>query len=174
MLNLLSVMPLDYDEEFLVGFFVGLMILIIIGSIIGLICSVITIIGEWKVFERAGKPGWAAIVPFYNQWVLFELGDVNPVFIFFGVGGSILSCIPNGINVIARDFPMLYPLSILLSLVSMGLSITMIVFSIKACIRLAEKFGKGAGYGVGLALLGVVFFPLLALDKEAVYNDTNK
>lgn len=36
-------------------------------------------------------------------------------------------------------------------------------------IALARAFGKGAGFGVGLALLGLVFFPILAFGK-AQYN----
>lgn len=31
------------------------------------------IVALWKVFQKAGKPGWAAIVPIYNTWVLFEI-----------------------------------------------------------------------------------------------------
>ena len=27
----------------------------------------------WKVFEKAGKPGWAAIVPIYNVIVMLEI-----------------------------------------------------------------------------------------------------
>lgn len=27
-----------------------------------------------KVFTKAGKPAWAAFVPIYNGWVLFEIG----------------------------------------------------------------------------------------------------
>jgi len=27
----------------------------------------------WKVFEKAGKPGWAAIVPIYNLIVLLQI-----------------------------------------------------------------------------------------------------
>lgn len=34
---------------------------------------VIMIIGMWKVFEKAGKPGWAAIIPIYNLIVLIEI-----------------------------------------------------------------------------------------------------
>jgi len=33
----------------------------------------ILVIGMWKVFEKAGKPGWAAIVPIYNFIVLIEI-----------------------------------------------------------------------------------------------------
>lgn len=27
----------------------------------------------WKIFEKAGKPGWAAIIPIYNVVVLLEI-----------------------------------------------------------------------------------------------------
>lgn len=27
----------------------------------------------WRIFEKAGKPGWAAIVPIYNVIVLLEI-----------------------------------------------------------------------------------------------------
>lgn len=33
----------------------------------------VVIIGMWKVFVKAGKPGWAAIVPIYNIIVLLEI-----------------------------------------------------------------------------------------------------
>lgn len=35
--------------------------------------AVIVIIAQWKVFKKAGKPGWASIIPVYNTWVLFEI-----------------------------------------------------------------------------------------------------
>lgn len=35
-------------------------------AIFGLVCL-------WKVFQKAGEPGWAAIVPFYNCYVLFKI-----------------------------------------------------------------------------------------------------
>jgi hypothetical protein len=38
-----------------------------------LIIGVISIIGMWKVFEKAGKPGWASIIPIYNIIVLLEI-----------------------------------------------------------------------------------------------------
>jgi hypothetical protein len=38
-----------------------------------LIFVVPSIAGLWKLFEKAGKPGWAAIVPIYNYVVMLEL-----------------------------------------------------------------------------------------------------
>jgi hypothetical protein len=36
------------------------------------------------------------------------------------------------------------------------------VVGILLCIDLAKAFGKSPAYGVGLALLGFIFFPMLA------------
>jgi hypothetical protein len=35
--------------------------------------AVLMIASMWKIFTKAGKPGWAAIVPFYNVIVLLEI-----------------------------------------------------------------------------------------------------
>ena len=31
------------------------------------------IVGLWKMFTKAGKPGWASIIPIYNLIVLIEI-----------------------------------------------------------------------------------------------------
>ena len=36
------------------------------------------IVVMWKIFEKAGKPGWAAIVPFYNGIVLMQITGFSP------------------------------------------------------------------------------------------------
>ncbi|MBC7418569.1 MAG: hypothetical protein H7325_10475 [Pedobacter sp.] len=44
-----------------------------LGSIVYLLFLVAIIVGMWKTFEKAGKPGWAAIIPIYNLIVLLEI-----------------------------------------------------------------------------------------------------
>lgn len=44
-----------------------------IGGIIWLVVMVAVIAGTWKTFVKAGKPGWAAIVPIYNIIVLLQI-----------------------------------------------------------------------------------------------------
>lgn len=34
---------------------------------------VVVIAAYWRIFTKAGKPGWASIVPFYNTFVLIEI-----------------------------------------------------------------------------------------------------
>jgi uncharacterized protein DUF5684 len=43
------------------------------GAIFGLLVGILVIAGMWKVFTKAGKPGWAAIIPIYNLIVLLQI-----------------------------------------------------------------------------------------------------
>lgn len=99
-------------------------------SLIYLAVAVLCIASVWKVFTKAGKPGWAAIVPIYNLVVLLEIAG-KPLWWF------ILFLIP----------------------------LVNIVVAFMTYISLAERFGKGAGFGVGLALLGFIFFPILGFGS---------
>jgi Mce-associated membrane protein len=40
---------------------------------IGLVVLFILVVGAWRMFTKAGKPGWASIVPFYNAYVLLKI-----------------------------------------------------------------------------------------------------
>jgi hypothetical protein len=31
------------------------------------------IVAEWKIYTKAGKPGWAVLIPFYNYYVLLKI-----------------------------------------------------------------------------------------------------
>lgn len=44
-----------------------------IPAVFGLLVLVVYVAAGWKLFEKAGKPGWAAIVPIYNAIVLLEI-----------------------------------------------------------------------------------------------------
>lgn len=48
----------------------------IIPMLISLAISVLMIIAQWKIFAKAGKPGWAALIPFYNNWVMVEVSGL--------------------------------------------------------------------------------------------------
>lgn len=41
--------------------------------LIGLLIAVLIIASVWKVFEKAGEPGWAAIIPIYNIIILLKI-----------------------------------------------------------------------------------------------------
>jgi hypothetical protein len=103
------------------------------------VISVIQIISLWMIFERAGQPGWAALVPVYNMWVLAEVAGKPG---WLGLVAFAVFFIP---------VPLVGPLAYL-------------VFWIIFAIGMAKTFGRGTGFGIGLSLLPVVFYPILAFE----------
>ncbi len=43
------------------------------GSLISLLIAILLIAAMWKIFSKAGQPGWAAIIPIYNFLVLLRV-----------------------------------------------------------------------------------------------------
>jgi hypothetical protein len=86
----------------------------------------VMIASMWKVFVKAGQPGWAAIVPVYNIIVLLNI-----------VGKPLwwiaLFCLP----------------------------LANIAVMIMIGIEVAKCFGKTPAFGLGLAFLSPIFYPIL-------------
>ncbi len=117
-----------------------------VASIIGLIMCVFAIIVMWRIFTKAGKPGWAAIVPFYNLYVLFE--------ITWGSGWMFLT--------------------VFLSIIPVIGVIAVFVIIILTMIKLAKAFGKSGGFAVGLIFLSFIFEAILAFDSSTYLGVPDK
>lgn len=46
--------------------------------IVSMAVAILSIVAMWKVFKKAGRPGWAAIIPVYNTVTLFKVSGLNP------------------------------------------------------------------------------------------------
>ena len=67
-------MSMDYYESFFEGYVATLGM----GSyIFSFAVYVFEVICLWKVFEKAGKPGWASLIPVYNMWIFFEMAGFS-------------------------------------------------------------------------------------------------
>ena len=115
----------------------GIMLIVLIG-VIGML--IVIVASWWVLFKKAGKPGWAAIIPIYNILVLLEIIG-RPwwwLFLFF------LGLIP--------------VVGFLISLV-----VQLIVNH-----DLARSFGKGWGYAIGMTVPFVNFavLPMLAFGDS--------
>jgi hypothetical protein len=88
----------------------------------------------WKIYEKAGQPGWGCLIPFYNQYLLLKIAGRPGWWL-------LLYFIP----------------------------VVNIVIAIIVTIDLAKSFGKDAIFAIGLILLGIVFFPILAFG-DAQYQ----
>lgn len=43
--------------------------------IVWLLLIVVTLAGAWKTFEKANQPGWTAIIPIYNLYIMTKIGN---------------------------------------------------------------------------------------------------
>jgi hypothetical protein len=100
------------------------------------ICAIalLLVVSMWKVFEKAGHPGWAAIIPIFNLYIVCKIAGR----------------------------PGWWILLLIVPIVSL-------VISIMLGIDVAKAFGKGAGFGLGLTFLGIIFYPILAFS-DATYQ----
>lgn len=44
--------------------------------------SLLFLASFWRIFSKAGQPGWACLIPFYNLMVMSKIGGRSPVFAF--------------------------------------------------------------------------------------------
>lgn len=82
-----------YDTDaldFLVG---GSVILLLVVCVILIAYLVLYLVSLWKLFKKAGKNGWEAIVPFYSTYVLIEIAGLNWWYFLIAISGSIISII---------------------------------------------------------------------------------
>lgn len=155
-------------------FIIGVIIFCIMISLLALAAGIVTIIGRWKVFEKAGKPGWASIVPFYNTYITYELGDFPPLLVLLSVGVSLISFGTGFVNGISEYYDGLMILSLVLNGILSIASLALTIIEVIVHINIAQKFNKSALYGLGLAFLPFIFYMMLGLDKNAVYTETKK
>lgn len=51
----------------------GIAAIVFIYVLIWLVVAVLGIVAMWKVFAKAGQPGWAAIIPIYNIYITLKV-----------------------------------------------------------------------------------------------------
>ena len=107
--------------------------------IVGMAAVVMMIVATWTLYEKAGEPGWASLVPIYNMVVYVRIAGLEWWWV-------ILMFIPL-VNVFVGVF---------------------------LSIRVAELFGKGTSFGIGMALLPWIFIPILAFSDAQPLSDPRR
>lgn len=102
-------------------------IVAVIAGVFSLVClaiGLLLIASFWKLFAKAGEPGWASLVPIYNMIVLLKISGMPWWWI-----------------ILAPIAAFIIP------------------------FKLAANFGKGGGFAVGLLVLPMFFYPMLAFGS---------
>ena len=107
-------------------------------GIVFLIIGIVSIIGMWKMFSKAGQAGWKSIIPILNTITLLKVAGLSP-WLFFVYFAAIIPAI-GGFVVLG--------------------------FTIFVMYRLAKAFGHGVGYTVGLFFLTPIFYCMIGFGNS--------
>ncbi len=105
---------------------------------------ILVIIGDWKILEKAGKPGWFSLIPFVNLYQEYDLcwnGSMGVVYMLALWGSNFLS---NGSDTESAGFTAI--IAGVLGLIALILRIIQ-----------SHKLSKAFGHGIGFTLFLIVF-----------------
>ena len=132
-------------------------------AIVGLIFYLLIVIANWKIFTKAGEAGWKSLIPIYNIYILYKISGVSFLtwFVLPILAGGFLAGIIGGI----ANNP---------EITSFITSIIDIVVLVKIDCALADAFGKGTGFKVGLIFLPMIFTLILGFGSAEYVGPANK
>lgn len=121
--------------------------------VIVLLWYVLQVIAYWKIFTKAGQPGWKSIIPIYNQYTQFRISWKIPymywVWLACMVAGVILGSINGWIAYVGG-----------------AASLAATIIGVIATVKLSKAYGHGVGFAIGLIFLGPIFMMILGFGSS--------
>ena len=106
------------------------------------IMSIATIVGMWRMLEKAGEPGWASLIPFYNLYKFCGVTIGNPWYWL-------------------RFFVFIIPV--------VGW-VAGIYFMYQLCVATALAYGKPDSWKWGYLFLSGIFYCITGFDQSEYYG----
>ena len=130
------------------GFFGAVAVIFLIILFIIFIISIIQLVAQFKLYKKAGKGGWEVFVPFYTNWVLVEIAELNCYWFLTFFAPMIF----NILNVPTIGWIIYY----------FG---TYNIF-----YNISKKFNKGVGFAICMTLFTPICIMILGFSKSEIYN----
>ena len=131
-------MNYEYSSSAGGGIFTGIWLFI------WLVLAVVMIVGLWKTLGKAGLPGWAAIIPFYNEYNVVKMSNRPLWFFWVMLGCSLFAWIP---------------------LLNFLLIIAIFVLWVFIALDIAANFGQGTGFAILLIIFPGIMFLVLGFGS---------
>ncbi len=116
--------------------------------VLGLAALAVMIIAQWKLFQKAGEPGWKCLIPFYNGFLWYKLT--------WSVGAWVALLVLSILFAFLASIPII---SIIISI------ITLIMYCV-SCHKVSRSYGQSGGFTVGLIILPFIFYLILAFGSS--------
>lgn len=127
------------------GVLAGLAGVAIFFGIVAIAAAVLQLVAQYKMFKKAGKMGYEALIPGHNTFALFQMAGINPIWVLGIIFGEVIAIIP-----------------ILGSIAYLAFIVFVMVW---LNLRLAKTFGKETGFGVLMFFFPYVMYPILAFGS---------
>ena len=112
------------------------------GSTMSTFLWILGAVGLWKMFEKAGTPGWAGLIPFYREYKLCE-------------------------NVMDDPWYWLRTLLVIIPIIGWAFAI---YFQFQICKATAKAYGKPDSWAWGYLFLSPVFWAITGFDSSDYYG----
>ena len=135
------------------GAFAILIVIIIVPIVI------VCLVAKYKMYKKAGRNGWEAIVPFYSEWVYTEIAGVEWWWFIALIASNIFTFTThNGDQTISFNFTNVVGL-----------------FGAFVCnYNISKKLHKDVGFAVLMTLFPFVMIPLIGFSSSYSFDDSVK
>ena len=155
--NSLSTTQINQLTGFVTGMGTGMIIFSVALAIFEIVCL-------WKVFEKAGEPGWKCLIPIYNAYIFMKICWEGKYFWW----SLLIMLIPGVITGIAAGTGSA-AFSGIAGFLMVAAVIAVAVIEIMALVKLSKRFGKSGAFALGLIFLEPIFIAILAFGSDT-YN----
>lgn len=156
------------------GLWALLGLLVVAIWLIAIAFLVLQVVGCWKLFEKAGQPGWKALIPVYADYTLYGIAWKKSMFwivLGIGIATGLITAVLGAISGIMMEVSSMgYGIGAAIGaigfLVSIAGAVAGAAMQIVFAVKLSRAFGHGGGFAIGLILLPPVFYLILGLGKS--------
>lgn len=150
------------------GALVGIMATIMLISLaLSAVLYIIDVIASWKLFSKAGRRGWLALIPLVKDCVLFKIvwkrSKFWKLFWYSFIIGLISGVLETGLLL---GLPGGEYITIALSVISVIFSIGVAIIGIQLPFKISYAYGHGTLFGLGLLFFPYIFKLILAFGRS--------
>ena len=169
-------------EAALAGGLIGSMLITLLIGI--LIFYILYIIANWKIFTKAGEPGWKSLIPIYNVYIMYKIVNMKSWFwyqIFISICAGIMMTFDgfNPYTMTETEITNFNYAAHPMTLIALAMDcVVTLTAAIIYAHRTAKVFGHGTGFAIGLFFLPNIFWLILAFgsskyDKKRLKKSTS-
>lgn len=138
-------------------------------TIISFIMTLVMIVASWKMYVKMGEEGWACLIPFYNEYLIYKRCWERSYYFYV-----LFAVITGGVTLTVFVMALFAGNTVIA--VCMGMAsgiIWLFAIAMKVYLeyRLSRAFGHGAAFTAGLVLMPVIFTIILGFGDDSYKVD---